>query len=157
MQNLNMQLSMTFEQTARSEGTFHCSILPESYETCNRAAYEAFACAFRDLVAERLRMADYGGATNAEAVEALVAETFGMSTVSYLMSFGPALLPEGSGTYAVADDILTREFSGGESAVTRQERYIRENSTLILFEEIDSEPQGFLSDHYPVMYTLLDY
>ncbi len=116
MQDLTIQVNLTLEQTVRSEGTFQCYVLPESYDACNQAAYEAFAMAFQELLTERLRMAGYTGGTDREALEALVTETFGMSTVSYLMSNGPALLPaledlqvqyDGRGTYETAEGILT--------------------------------------------------
>lgn len=151
MQDLTIQVNLTLEQTDRSEGAFHCNILPESYGTCNQAAYEAFAVAFRELAAERLRMAGYTEGTDEESVEALVTETFGMSTVAYLMTCGPALLPsmeelqaqyDGSGTYKAEEDILTRQFDSGASVTTRTEGYIRKDSILIL------------SDHYPMIYTL---
>ena len=84
MQDLTIQVNLTLEQTANSEGTFHCNVLPESYDACNQAAYEAFAMAFQELLAKRLRMAGYTGSTDKEAMEALVTETFGMSRVSSL-------------------------------------------------------------------------
>ena len=93
MQGLTIRVNLTFQETARSEGTFRCGILPESYEACSQAAYEAFALAFQSLLAERLRMAGYTGGTDGESIEALVNETFGMSTVAYLTTCGPALLP----------------------------------------------------------------
>ncbi|MCI9320542.1 MAG: hypothetical protein HFH05_10755 [Lachnospiraceae bacterium] len=163
MQDLTVQVNLTFEQTARSEGTFHCNVLPESYDACNQAAYEAFAAAFRKLTAERLRMAGYGGDTDEEAVEALVLETFGMSTVSYLMSCGPALLPsleelqsqyDGNGTYKAAEGILTRQFDADGSDAAKTECYIRKGSSLILSEEAGSVTQAGFSDHYPVLYIL---
>ncbi len=163
MQDLTVQVNLTFEQTARSEGTFHCNVLPESYDACNQAAYEAFAAAFRRLTAERLRMAGYGGDTDEEAVEALVLETFGMSTVSYLMSCGPALLPsleelqsqyDGNGTYKAAEGILTRQFDADGSDAAKTECYIRKGSSLILSEEAGSVTQEGFSDHYPVLYIL---
>lgn len=168
MQGLTVQVELTLEQTVRSEGTFRCTVLPESYDACNQAAYEAFAVTFRELLAERLRMAGYTGSTDEEAVEALVAETFGMSTVSYLMSFGPALLPsledlqaryEGSGTYEASEGILFRQFDAGWSVTTRTESYIRKDSNLILFEEpgsvtSDSVSTGLFSEEYPIIYTL---
>ena len=163
MQGLTVQVTLTLEQSARSEGTFQCSVLPESYDASNQAAYEAFAAAFRELLAERLRMAGYAGSMDEEAIEALVAETFGMSTVSYLMSYGPALLPaledlqaqyEGSGTYEAAEGILTRQFDAGWSAATVTECYIRKDSNLILFEESDSPDSGLFAEHYPIRYTL---
>lgn len=164
MQDLNIQVHLTMEQTARFEGTFYCSVLPESYAACNQAAYEAFAAAFRELLAERLRMAGYTGSTDREAIEALVTETFGMSTVSYLMSCGPALLPsleemqakyDGSGVYETADGILTRQFDSGLNAVTKTERYIRKDFNLILYEETGSVSGGLFSEHSPVVYTLI--
>lgn len=163
MQDLTVQVNLTFEQTARSEGTFRCNVLPESYDACNQAAYEAFAAAFRKLTAERLRMAGYGGDTDEEAVEALVLETFGMSTVSYLMSCGPALLPsleelqsqyDGNGTYKAAEGILTRQFDVDGSDVAKTECYIRKGSSLILSEEAGPVTQAGFSDHYPVLYIL---
>ena len=163
MQELTMQVNMTLEQTERSAGTFQCNVSPESYDACNQAAYEAFATVFRDLLAERLRMAGYMGSTDKEAMEALVAETFGMSTVSYLMSYGPSLLPsledlqagyDGSGTYETAEGILTRRFDAGGAAATKVEYYIRKDSNLILSEEIGSVPADLCSDYYPMIYTL---
>ena len=153
MQDLTIQVNLTLEQTGRSEGTFHCNIPTESYDACNQAAYEAFAVAFRELLTERLHMAGYTGDTDKEAVEALVTETFGMSTVSYLMSCGPALLPsleelqaryEGSGTYETAEGILTRKFEAGGAVATRAERYIRKDSTLILYDETGSGANGLI-------------
>lgn len=164
MQNLTIQVNMTLEQTGRAAGTFRCNVLPESYDACRQAAYKAFAAAFRDILAERLRMAGYTGGTDREAIEALVTETFGMSTVSYLMTCGPALLPpmedlqaqyDGSGTYEAAEGVLTRQFDTGGSAVVRQERYIRQASALVLTGEVspDDSPELF-SVHYPMIYTL---
>lgn len=163
MQDLTVQVNLSLEQTDRSQGTFRCNILPESYDTCKQAAYEAFAAAFQDLLAKRLRMAGYTGSTDGEAMEALVTETFGMSTVSYLMSYGPALLPsledlqtgyDGSGTYTAEAGILTRQFETGGAVTTKAEYYIRKDSSLILSEETGSVSAGFLSDYYPVIYTL---
>lgn len=163
MQGLTIRVNLTLEQTERSAGTFQCNVSPESYEVCNQAAYEAFAAAFQELLAERIRMAGYTGSTDREAMEALVIETFGMSTVSYLMSCGPALLPsleelqaayDGSGTYEAAENILTRQFDTGESAITKAEYYIRKDSHLILSVEMDSAPTGLFSDYYPMIYTL---
>ncbi len=163
MQNLTIQISLTLEQTDSSEGTFYCNVLPESYDACNQAAYEAFAAAFHDLLAKRLRMANYMGSTDKEAVEALVSETFGMPTVSYLMSYAPPLLPsldelqakyDGSGTYETADNILTRRFEAGGYVNTRMEYYIRKDFNLVLTEEIDSASTDLFSDDYPVIYTL---
>lgn len=163
MQNLNIRVDLTFEQTARSEGTFRCSVLPESYATCKQDAYEAFAVVFRDLLIQRLRMAGYTGGTDKEAIEALVVETFGMPTVVYLMSYGPELLPSmeelqtqygGSGTYENAEGVLTRRFDTGGSAYASAERYIRQDSSLVLSEESDAGASGFPSAYYPVIYTL---
>lgn len=156
MQNLTIEVHLTMEQTANAAGTFHCNILPESYDACNQAAYEAFAAAFEDLLIERLYMAGYTGNTDKESIEELVAETFGMSTVSYLESCGPRLLPpledlqaqyDGSGTYKTAEDILTRQYDEGQTVTTKTEYYIRKGSSLILSEEADF-------DHSPVIYTL---
>lgn len=163
MQGLTVELHLTLEQTKRSAGTFDSSISPESYTACRQAGYEAFASAFRTLLAERLRMAGYTSGTDEEAVEMLVMETFGMSTTAYLMSCVPNLLPpleelqsqyDGSGTYKAADGILTRQFQNGQLVRTKTERYIRRDATLILTEETDSASLGYFADHYPVMYTL---
>lgn len=163
MRDLTIQVNLTLEQTGRSEGTFRCNILPESYDACKQAAYEAFAMAFRELLTERLNMAGYTGSTDRETIEALVTETFGMSTVSYLMSCGPALLPsledlqaqyDGSGTYETADGILNRQFDAGGDAGSKSEYYIRKESTLILSAETDSDGAVICSDHYPLVYTL---
>lgn len=163
MQGLTVQVNLTFEQTDRGEGTFRCSIVPESYDDCNQAAYEAFAAVFRELLAERLGMAGYTGSTDAEAIESLVTETFGMSTVSYLMSCGPVLLPpledlqavyESSGTYGTEDGILTRQFDVGGSAVTKAERYIKKETDLILTGEIDPITSEDVFQYYPIIYVL---
>lgn len=163
MQELTIQVNLTLEQTAPSEGNFQCHVVPESYDACNQAAYEAFATAFRELLAQRLHMAGYTGKTDEEALEALVTETFGMSTVSYLMSCGPALLPsledlqaqyDGRGTYETAGGILTRQFDAGRPVATRAEHYIQEDLSLILYEEDVSVSPGLLSDYYPIIYTL---
>lgn len=162
MQDLNIQVNLTLEQTARFKGTFHCNVLPESYDACNQAAYEAFARVFQELLAERLRMAGYMVSTDQESIEALVTETFGMSTISYLMSYGPALLPpledlqaqyDGSGTYETAEDILTRQFDVGGFGTTKVEYYIRKDSNLILSKEIGSVSAD-LFDYDPMIYTL---
>ena len=163
MRELTVQVNLIFEQTERSAGTFQCNISPESYEACNQAAYAAFATVFQELISQRLRMTDYAGSTDKEAIEALVTETFGMSTVSYLMSYGPTLLPsledlqaeyDGSGTYEITDGILTRQFEAGGSVATKAEYYIRKDSNLILSGEIDSVSDGLFSDDYPIIYTL---
>jgi len=163
MQELTVQIDLTLEQTARGEGTFQCNVLPESYDACRQAAYEGFAEAFRGLLAERLRMAGYAEGTDGETVEALVIETFGMSTVSYLMTCGPDLLPsleelqagyDGSGVYEAAEGILTRQFDADGSDAAKTECYIRKGSSLILSEEAGSVTQAGFSDHYPVLYIL---
>ncbi len=163
MQGLSVQVELTLEETAHSKGTFQCRVLPESYDACNQAAYEAFALAFQELLAERLRMAGYTGSTDGEAMEELVQETFGMSTVSYLMAFGPELLPsleelqaqyDGMGSYETADGILTRQFEDGGFVSTKVEYYIRKDSRLILSEETGSVSSGSLSDYDSLLYTL---
>lgn len=163
MQDLNIQVDLTLEQTDRFKGTFHCNVLPESYDACNQAAYEAFAMAFQELLTQRLQMAGCMDSIDKEAMEALVTETFGMSTVSYLMSYGPALLPsledlqaqyDGSGTYEATEDILTRQFDIGGVFTTKIEYYIRKDFNLILFDEIGSDSAEPFSDYDPVMYTL---
>lgn len=164
MQNLTIQVNLTMEQDSRTGGSFRCNILPESYDACRQAAYEAFAQAFRDLLAQRLHMADYTGATDREALEELMTETFGMSTVSYLAAYGPALLPpledlqaryDGSGTFETAEGVLIRRFDAGGLVSTRVERYIREGSVLVLTGEVTSVPPDASPGHYPVVYTLI--
>lgn len=161
MKGLTVQVRLTMEQKSRSAGVFGCSIMADSYETCRQEAYEALACSFRELLGERLRMAGYEGGTDQEAVEALVAGSFGMSTVSYLMACGPKLLPsleelqaryEGGGDYESAEGILTRRFEEGGIVFTRKERYLLQDATLILLEE-DAENGDRLRDGYPVVYT----
>ena len=140
MQKLTVRVDLNLEATTDFEGAFRCGILPESYNACGQAAYEAFAAVFRELLAERLRMADYTGGTNKEDLEVLVTETFGMSTVSYLMTYGPALLPsledlqaqyDGSGTYEAAEGILTRRYDNG---TTKTANYVWEDSSLVVSE-----------------------
>lgn len=156
MGRLTVEVHLSLEKTDRSEGTFRCYIVPESYEDCNQAAYEAFAAVFRELLAERLRMAGYTGDTDEEAVEALAAGTFGMPTVSYLMTCVPALLPsleelqdryDGSGTYETAEGILTRQFEAGGAVLTKAERYVMNETGLILTEMVDVEN----AEDYPVI------
>ena len=163
MQGLTIRVSLTLEQTEPYRGTFYCCVQPESYEACEQAAYEAFAGAFRELLTERLRMADYTGGTDEEAVEALVTDTFGMSTVSYLRTYGPALLPsleelqarhDGSGTYENAEGILTRQYDGSGAVTTKAEAYIRKDASLVLMEEAGSVSSGFSGEHYPILYML---
>ena len=163
MQKLTIQVNMTMEETERSKGTFQCYIVPDSYDACNQAAYEAFARGFRELLGERLRMAGYAGGTGQEDMETLVAETFGMSTVSYLMSCGPALLPsfkdlqaqyEGSGTYEIVEDVLIRQFGDGGAAAIKEERYIRKDTDLVLLREGGSAIFDSSFDSYPIIYTL---
>ena len=148
MRRLTVQVDLNLEATTGSEGAFRCVILPESYDVCEQTAYEAFAAVFRELLTERLRMAGYTGGTDKEDLEILVTETFGMSTVSYLMTFGPALLPsledlqaqyDGSGIYEAAEGILTRRYDNGTK---KAEKYVCENSSLILSEEEDPDGQG---------------
>ena len=148
MRNLTVQVNLNLEAATDFEGTFRCGILPESYNVCEQDAYEAFASVFRELLAERLRMTGYTGGTEKEDLEVLVNETFGMSTVSYLMTCGPALLPsledlqgqyDGSGTYEAAEGILTWRYDNG---TTRTDNYVWENSSLVLSGEEDSDGQG---------------
>lgn len=164
MAGLTVQVKMTLEQTGRAGGTFRCTVLPESYASCRQEAYEAFAAVFRELLAERLRMAGYSGGTDTESVEALVTETFGMSTVAYLMTCGPALLPpleelqaryDGGGAYEAEDGVLTRRYEGGGTGAVRAERYIRQGPGLVLTGEVETTAPGeAVSRDYPVVYTL---
>lgn len=163
MQDLTIQVNLTFEQTDSAAGTFQCHVSPESYEACSQAAYETVAAVFRELLAERLHMAGYTDGMDEESLEALVTETFGMSTEAYLMSCGPELLPalyelqaqyDGSGTYETAEGVLTRQFDSGGAVTTRVESYIRQNSSLVLCEELGSVPAGFSPEEYPVLYHL---
>lgn len=146
MQGLAIEVNLTMEQSARDTGTFSCNVMPESYDACSQAAYEAFAEAFRDLLIERLDKAGYTGGTDKESIEALVTETFGMSTVAYLMSCGPKLLPsleelqaqyDGSGTYKTQDGVLTRQSDDGWQVTTKTEYYLRKDSMLILSEDAE--------------------
>ena len=148
MQKLTVQVGLNLEATSDFEGTFRCGIRPESYDVCEQDAYEAFAEVFKELLKERLRMAGYTGGTDEEDLEALVDETFGMSTVSYLMDFGPTLLPsledlqaqyDGSGTYEAAEGVLTWRYDNG---TTKTENYVWEDFGLILWGEEDSDGQG---------------
>lgn len=163
VQHLKVQVHLTMEQTARSQGTFRCGVLPESYEVCRQAAYEAFAAVFREILAERLRMAGYEGGMDEEAIEALVVEAFGMSTVSYLTSCGPELLPplkelqaqlDGSGTYETVEGILVRQFDTGGAAAAREVHYVRQGDSLILSEVSGADPAGSSWVRYPVVFTL---
>lgn len=164
MQDLTVQVNMTLEQTGGTAGTFRCNVLPESYDACRQEAYEAFAAAFRDILVERLRMAGYTDGTDPENIESLVTETFGMSTVSYLMASGPALLPpledlqaqyDGSGTYEAAEGALIRQFDSGSSSAAKTECFIRQGFSLVLTQEVNpAAPPGLFSDHYPIIYTL---
>ncbi len=164
MDELTIEVNMTFEQTGHDGGTFRCNVVQESYDACRQRAYEGFAAAFRELLVKRLQMAGYTGGTDEEALEALVTETFGMSTVSYLMSCAPALLPsleelqalyDGSGTYEAAEGILTRQFDAGGAVNAKAESYIRQDSNLILSGEVGTVPAEHSSDGYPVLYTLV--
>jgi len=163
MQGLTIRVNMTMEQTARFQGTFHCAVSPDSYDACNQAAYEALAGEFRELVGQRLRMAGYEGETDQDAVEALTVDTFGMSTVSYLMSCGPALLPsleelqaryDGSGVYEAAEEMLIREVETAGTVIRKEERYIRKENGLILLEEAGASSSDLFFDQYPIVYTL---
>lgn len=165
MQNLTIQVRLSLGQTDRSAGTFQCNVVPESYEACQQAAYEAFAAAFQELLAERLHMAGYTGSMDGDAIEALVTETFGMSTEEYLLTCGPDLLPPldelqaeygGSGTYETAEGVMTRQYDDGGAVTTRAESYVCKDSILVLSEEIGSVPAGFSSDDYPVVYILAE-
>ena len=162
MPELTVQVNLAFEQTGRFEGTFSCNVVPESYEACNQAAYEAFAAVFEELVAERLRMAGYGGGTDAEETEALISKAFGMSAVSYLTTCGPALLPDleelqaeydGSGTYEAGEEVLLRQFEAGGTAATKEESYARKDSMLILSGEAGAAVSLF-PERYPIVYQL---
>lgn len=164
MQGLTIQVNLTMEQTDNLEGIFSCNVSRESYDACKQAAYEAFAAAFKELLAERLHMAGYTVSADREDIEALVTEAFGMSTVSYLMSYGPALIPpfedlqaeyDGSGTYEVAEDILIRQFDTGGSATVKSEHYILNDYNLILSGEAVSDSADAPSDCYPVIYSLM--
>lgn len=148
MQGLNVEVNMTLEQTAREQGMFSCNIQTESYDACNQAAYEAFAAAFEELLIERLKKTGYTGDTDKESIETLVTETFGMPTVSYLMSCGPQLLPpledlqaqyDGSGTYTTEEGVLIRQFDDGWQVTAKTEYYLRKDSTLLLSEEAGYE------------------
>lgn len=114
-------------------------------------------------MSDRLRMAGYTGSTDQEAIESLVTETFGMSTVSYLMSCGPSLLPsleelqeefDCSGAYEVTEDVLTKQVDTGRIVVTEEERYIRNDSMLILSEKIGVDSFGLFASFYPVIYIM---
>lgn len=164
MPELTIQVNLSFQETARFQGTFRCSVLPESYESCSQAAYEAFAAAFKELVAQRLCMAGYTESAEADNVEALVNETFGMSTVSYLTAYGPALLPsleelqaeyEGSGTYEAGESVLQRQFTAGGTAAAKEENYVRKDSMLILSGEAGTAVSLF-PERYPIVYQLIE-
>lgn len=163
MPDLKVQVSLAFEWDLQTGGHFRSSVWPESYTACRQAAYEAYAGIFQTLLAERLRMAGYEGATDEAAVEALAVQTFGMSTVDYLMSYATPLMPsleelqaeyEGSGSYEVSGDVLSLQFDAEEGTVTKTERYIRKGSTLILLGEAGGAGSSFPQGDYPVIYTL---
>lgn len=163
MQGLTVQVNLTMEQTADSGGIFQSSVLPESYAACKQAAYEAFVAAFQELLVQRLRMAGYTGGTDKESIEALVTETFGMSTFSYLLSCGPALLPsleelqagyDGSGSYEAAEGILIRRYDTGWLMDVKTERYVREGDILIMTEDADLAETDLFYGQYPVVYIL---
>lgn len=160
---LTIRVELSFAQDGDSAGTFACNVSPESYASCNQAAYEALAAAFRELLAERLHMAGYTGGTDEETLEALVTETFGMATEEYLAACGPKLLPsleelqsqyEGNGTYETAEDILTRRFEEDGAVITKTEIYLRRDDSLILLEAGEADSQAFSSGEYPMVYTL---
>lgn len=149
MQDLTIQVNLTMQQTADSGGIFECEVSPESYDACRRAAYEGLAAAFQDILAQRLQMAGYAGGTDTESIEALVNETFGMPMVSYLLSYGPKLLPsledlqaeyDGSGSYEVTENLLTRHFDDGQPVDTKTEHYIRKGAALVLSKESGASP-----------------
>lgn len=163
MQGLTVQVHLILEPAAHGEGAFYCYVQQESYDACRQTAYEAFAEAFRELLTRRLRMAGYTGSTEKDAVEALVIDTFGMSTTAYLLSCGPELLPsledlqmqyDGRGRYEAGDGILSRQYDGGGPVAARVERYIWEDSCLILSGDVGLTSPGSLSEQYPVVYTL---
>lgn len=162
MPELTIQVNLTLRKTSRFGGNFQCDISPESYEACRQAAYEAFAGIFREIVAKRLNMAGYGEGVDAQSVEALAAEAFGMPTASYLMEKGPALLPAleemqarygGSGVYEAKDGILTRHFTEGQPDTVRTESYIRQGSSLVLSKAAGSDVREGLFGQHPVFYT----
>lgn len=108
-------------------------------------------------------MAGYTGSTDEEALEALVVETFGMSTEEYLAASVPGLLPlldtlqarfDGGGTYEITEGVLTRRFEEEGTVVTRMETCIRQDGQLILLEETGADSSVVSSDEYPVVYTL---
>lgn len=163
MDGLTIQVDLTFTQNGDSAGTFACNVSPESYASCNQAAYGALAAAFHEILAERLHMAGYTGGTDEEILEALVTETFRMSTGEYLAACGPKLLPsleelqsqyDGNGTYETAEDILTRRFEEGGAVITKTEIYLRRDDSLILLETDEADSQAFSSGEYPMVYTL---
>lgn len=163
MRGLTVQVNLFFEQTESAKGTFQCYVSPESYDACKQAAYEKFAAAFQELLAQRLTMAGCTDSTDEEAMEALVRETFGMDTVSYLISYAPALLPsleelqseyDGSGTYEVTDDILFRWFDVDGGTALKTEYYIRKDASLILPKESGFTEDDSISDYAPMIYTL---
>ena len=160
---LTVRVDLSFAQTVDAAGTFYCSVSPESYEACLQTAYGALRTAFHDLLAERLHMAGYTGSTEEEALEALVVETFGMSTEEYLAASVPGLLPlfdtlqarfDGGGTYEITEGVLTRRFEEEGTVVTRMETCIRQDGQLILLEETGADSSVVSSDEYPVVYTL---
>lgn len=163
MQDLGVRVDLELEPSGRLEGVFRCGIAKESYDACREEAYRAFAAVFRSLVAKRLHMAGYTGGTDEEAVEALVSEAFGMSTVSYLMSCGPELLPSlealrarygGSGVYKLEDGSLILQFMDGGADSGREERYIRTDTDLILYGETGFGEAELLFKPNPLRYTV---
>ena len=51
-------------------------MIPESYEACKQAAYEAFAAMFREAVSKRLHMAGYDGSGTYQAAEGILIRQF---------------------------------------------------------------------------------
>lgn len=163
MQGLTVEVNLSFEQTDSAAGTFRCYVSPESYDACKQAAYEIFAGEFQELLAQRLHMAGYTDSAGGEAIEALVTETFGMDTASYLMSYAPPLLPpleelqseyNGSGAYEISDDILFRWFEADGGTILKTEYFIRKDSSLILSGDSASPASDTLKDFDPVIYIL---
>lgn len=76
VQDFTVEVTITFEETARSEGTFEACVIPESYEACKQAAYEAFAAMFREAVSKRLHMAGYDGSGTYQAAEGILIRQF---------------------------------------------------------------------------------
>lgn len=162
LQDLVIETDLYLEQTHSAAGTFHCRVLPESYEACRTAAYEGFAAAFQDILALRLHMAGYTGGTDPGSLEALTTQALGMSAIDYLMEYAPALLPsieelqaqyDGSGIYESTDGTLIRQFSSGHNGSAIAEYYIWKGDTLVLTGSASDSSPDFSSVIYPVIYT----